>query len=385
MLQAEIGSAIKALEMWSNEVFQELVSTNSFSENFPGVLAAQKILERELSAAGLVCEYLPSTDSAKHLVARNNSAQSSAKRIVLSCHVDTVYPPESWSGGLEVIDRDWLLGPGAADMKGGAIVILLALRAISSLKLIDKVPIMVISNACEERPCSGFTNLVNQLRDQIKFALVFEAARKNHGVVIARKGRAWGNLTIEGIETHAGNDPQGGISAILEASRIILALDQLNDYANGLTCNVGLIQGGTVANTIPGFCSFEFELRANTQRDLKFLINSITKFDGRRDSGAIVKVNVKSEGMPLEENQLSLVIFNSLKSVGKNWQLNLELSPRVGGLSDANYFASAGISSVDGLGPYGENFHVIGKERVLVKEIAQRAGLVAEWLITQQA
>ena len=66
---------------------------------------------------------------------------------------------------------------------------------------------------------------------------------------------------ITGVEAHAGLVPEEGRSAIVAASRAIAAMElgRLDDHT---TANVGLIEGGTAPNVVPGQCALVGEARS---------------------------------------------------------------------------------------------------------------------------
>ena len=51
-----------------------------------------------------------------------------------------------------------------------------------------------------------------------------------------------------------------GASAIAEAANKILELEKYKEK-NGITCNCGTIQGGTVPNVVPERCVFTLDVR----------------------------------------------------------------------------------------------------------------------------
>ncbi|NIR17315.1 MAG: M20 family metallopeptidase, partial [Desulfobacterales bacterium] len=61
--------------------------------------------------------------------------------ILLVGHLDTVFPPGTFEGTM-VFQDPYLLGPGVADMKGGLVVILGALRVLDHLNLLAKIPLL---------------------------------------------------------------------------------------------------------------------------------------------------------------------------------------------------------------------------------------------------
>jgi glutamate carboxypeptidase len=69
-------------------------------------------------------------------------------------------------------------------------------------------------------------------------------------------------LEVEGIAAHAGNAHlRKGRSAILEMAHKVIDVQNLTDWEEGTTFNVGTIQGGTVPNAIPDYAKVEIDIR----------------------------------------------------------------------------------------------------------------------------
>lgn len=66
---------------------------------------------------------------------------------------------------------------------------------------------------------------------------------------------------FRGVEAHAGIRPQDGRSAILAAARAVSRL-RLGRLDEETTANIGLIEGGTAANIVPGACRLVGEARS---------------------------------------------------------------------------------------------------------------------------
>ena len=74
--------------------------------------------------------------------------------------------------------------------------------------------------------------------------------RQGRDVAQGRRGASW--ITTKGRASHAGVRHEDGRSAILEMAKQILRIEGKTDYARGITCNVGLINGGTGVNVVSG-------------------------------------------------------------------------------------------------------------------------------------
>jgi glutamate carboxypeptidase len=88
-----------------------------------------------------------------------------------------------------------------------------------------------------------------------------EPGRDGDEVVTSRKGVGRFVMTVKGRASHAGVRHEDGRSAILEMAKQILRIEGKTDYARGITCNVGLVKGGTGVNVVSAECTAEIDLR----------------------------------------------------------------------------------------------------------------------------
>ncbi len=124
-----------------------------------------------------------------------------------------------------------LYGPGVFDMKGGLVQMLFACAGCAELELDPACAPVVLVNSDEEvgspqlapRTSSGWP--ATDVR-----ALVLEPRSGRSGrLKTARKGVGRYTIRIKGVASHAGLDPEEGVSAILEASHQVQRLFALND------------------------------------------------------------------------------------------------------------------------------------------------------------
>ena len=88
--------------------------------------------------------------------------------------------------------------------------------------------------------------------------------------VVAGKGYSLGTITVFGREAHSAF-PAEGHSAVYDAARLLICLESLAKELEGnlragfdppfTTLNVGLIEGGTAKNIVPGECRLTVEWR----------------------------------------------------------------------------------------------------------------------------
>ena len=191
------------------------------------------------------------------------------KSFTLHAHMDTVHDAGIFGEEPVKIEGDKMTAPGAIDCKGGAVVALLAMKALKEAGYQKNIRLLL--NTDEEITNSlGGEKEQQLIRDTIngfKASLNCETGREN-GVVVSRSGILRMEVDITGIGGHSGAAYFQGASAILEASHKIIELES-KSRKDGSTFNCSLIKGGTVANNIPDNCQFTVDIRVNTVKDME--------------------------------------------------------------------------------------------------------------------
>lgn len=150
---------------------------------------------------------------------------------------------------------------------------------------------------------------------------------------------------IEGAEAHAGLVPERGRSAIAAAARAVSAME-LGRLDDETTANVGLIEGGTAANVIPGRCRLVGEARAIDEARaagvIKEMAGAIASAASEAGCEAEIETAVLHEGYRVPDDSPALLLAES--ALG---ECGFEVERVVtGGGSDANVFRAAGLDAV---------------------------------------
>ncbi|HEX8953874.1 MAG TPA: M20/M25/M40 family metallo-hydrolase, partial [Polyangia bacterium] len=100
--------------------------------------------------------------------------------------------------------------------------------------------------------------------------------------------------------------------------------------------------------------------------------------------GSRIEVHGGISRVPLEKTDASGVLMAEYAAAARAAGLGADEAPLIGGGSDANTVAAAGVPAIDGLGPRGKHFHtvdefierdtLIPKAAALVRFLASRAG-----------
>lgn len=207
--------------------------------------------------------------------------------LALVGHTDTVPYDSNWKEALTLTERDGkLFGRGACDTKA---FIAAALTAVESLDLAKlKKPLALVFTADEEIGCLGAKRLATAKPFTARYAIVGEPTSLQP--MRAGKGYCLAQISVHGREAHSAY-PQLGASAIFRAARLLeqieriaedLKSDKHSDFDPPFTTlNVGIINGGSAKNIVPGECRFTLEWRTipgqASQHVLKLVKNAVAE------------------------------------------------------------------------------------------------------------
>ena len=265
--EQKITQTIDAHTAEDQALLEQIVNVNSGTMNFAGVEAIKNILLPRIEALGFKARWVPMqsvTGRAGDLVAEHPCHEGTGKcgkRLLLIGHMDTVFEPASSFQKYSIVpstDAKIATGPGVADMKGGLVVLLAALRAMQETGALANAEIRIVLSGDEERFGAPFDLARRDLVEAAKqsdVALEFEPSVRLNGqdsVSIARRSSTTWHLQVSGLSGHSSQifGDRLGYGAIYELARILDAFrTQLPEQ--GLTYNAGLILGGATAQINP--------------------------------------------------------------------------------------------------------------------------------------
>ena len=290
-------------------------------------------------------------------------------------HLDTVWPEGTLGNDVPIkIEDGRLHGPGALDMKSGVAIFLEAIRGLRERREFPERPIWLLLTTDEELGSVASKELIVETAKQCGLCLVLEPAADNESLKTSRKGVAQYWLTAKGIASHAGSAPEAGINAIIELAHQALTMHKLNNLREGTSVSVTRISGGTTYNVIPaeasGFADVRFFRPDEADR-----IDAAIKGLQPATPGAQLEIRGGINRYPMERNGQMIETFQQAKSIAESIGLPLH-ETAVGGGSDGNLTAAAGIPTLDGLGGDGDGMHAL-HEHVLIRSLYRRAALVA--------
>ncbi|MBC8278066.1 MAG: M20/M25/M40 family metallo-hydrolase [FCB group bacterium] len=320
-----------------------------------------------------------------NIIARFPSNNGTDNSVMFAAHMDCVPPCEGVNpvveGTMVKTDGKTVLG---GDDKAGIAAILELLEVLKESD-IPHGPVEILFDIAEEGGLFGVKHLdLTQFKSKAGYCLDSD---KIDELTLESPGAYRIDYTIKGKASHAGVEPDKGISAILIASKAISRM-KLGKIDDETTANVGAIKGGSATNIITPEVFIKAEARSRNEEKLEQQVESMTQafLDVIEESAITIDGEVfKAELVekrdhdypPMKLTEDSLV-FTLAKEAAI--ELGIEMKPVVsGGGTDANILNSSGMEvSVIGVGM--AKVHTT-EEYIDLKDIEKAAELILQVVI----
>jgi glutamate carboxypeptidase len=251
---------------------------------------------------------------------------------------------------------------------------MLATRAVLEQGGLEGRRVVMLWTTDEEVGSATSRALIEAEASRSEAVLVFEPSLPGGALKTSRKGVGQFELIARGVPAHAGLDPGKGVSAVRELARQILAIDDLQDPANGVTVTVGLVAGGTRVNVVPAEARATIDARANTRADVERIERRMKALQPQI-AGARLEVTGGFDRPPLERTEAVIRLFEMAQQVAAELGVKLE-EGSAGGGSDGNLTAALGVPTLDGFGAIGDGAHAL-HEHVEIDALVPRAATIA--------
>ncbi|MEO5761889.1 MAG: M20 family metallopeptidase [Vicinamibacteria bacterium] len=292
-------------------------------------------------------------------------------------HIDTVWPVGTLAEIPFTTDGGVARGPGVFDMKAGVAIGIRVLDRLRQSPSAPRVSLLLVPD--EEVGSSASSELLIAQAKQHDRVLVLEPSAPGGAAKIARKGTGLFRLRFTGIPSHAGLDPEKGASALTAMAEFVTSLPGLQNAEAGTTVTATLASAGTKTNVIPENADVAVDCRVWTAAEPERVERGLRAW--RPSDGRVkVEVNGAFDRPPLAETEASRALFATAQRVAAGLGFELE-GRRVGGASDGNLTAAAGVPTLDGLGPMGDGAHA-RHEHVLIDDLARRVDLIEQLVLS---
>lgn len=243
------------------DTFLELVAIDSPSGE---EAACGRYVAKALAAAGMAVYFdgsaLETGSDSGNLIAHLDG-DTRGMRLLLSGHLDTVEPGR----GIRPVVEDGVVRPAGdtilgGDDKSGVAAIIEAMRRLSESGE-PHADVVVVMTTGEELGLRGAKALDPGVLDGTGLALVFDAAGSPGGIVEGAPTHWTFVAEFEGRASHAGVEPEAGVSAVRMAA-VAIARMRLGRLDELTTANIGTIGGGTATNVVAASCRVTGECRS---------------------------------------------------------------------------------------------------------------------------
>ena len=378
VVKERILASVNANKMTATQLLEQAVNINSGTDNFAGVKAVGDLFAPEFEALGFKVSWLDGTafNRAGHLFAEYGQV---GPKLLLIGHIDTVFAQDGEFQRYQPIDARYVRGPGITDMKGGDVVMLLALQALKDAGVLERMQIRVLLTGDEESrgsPMHVATQALVEAGDWADVALGFEDGDSNpETAVIARRSSANWSLSVQGRPAHSSQifQPEIGDGAIFELARVLNAFRETLAEQELLTFNPGALVAGTdielnsdgrglafgKANVIARTALVSGDLRAisSQQQQAAWAAMAEIAKAGLPHTQSTFTYEDRYPPMAPTEGNKRLLSMYSQASQDLGYGPVRAVDPRKAGAADISFVADRVEMALDGLGLMGAGGH----------------------------
>ena len=304
--------------------------------------------------------------------------ESSGHVVVLSAHLDTVFPAETpLSPVVTHVDGNRrLCAPGACDNAAGVIGMLAIAQALIQSKARLAVPLVVLGNVGEEGEgdLRGIRHFYEQqaLASRIAAHIVLDGAGSDSAVTQALGSKRY-QVTISGPGGHSFTDA-GTPNPIAAVATALAALAQTPIPDQPVTTlNLGTVRGGTSVNSIPECATASVDFRSTSSAELLRLEvalhravedavehwNALAKPSTSRGRGVLTFSIEKIGDRPAAQLPADSPMLDALRAVDRH--LGVQTDLRLGS-TDANIPIALGVPALSmGAGGDGGGAHTLSE------------------------
>lgn len=323
--------------------------------------AEAKLQNIEIDAVGNVSGVIP---------AAKLPPESSGPVVVLSAHLDTVFPAETPLN--PVLENERLAAPGACDNGAGVVGLLAIAHALQQAQVELPAPLIFLGNVGEEGEgdLRGVRHFYNQRRlaGRIAAHIVLDGAGADSAVTQALGSRRF-LVTINGPGGHSFTDAGMPNPIAALASALAVLSDVSLPQEPCTTLNLGTIDGGTSVNSIPECARAAIDFRSTDPQQLMRL--EVALYRAVEDAVADRNAKARLLGLHMEKPLTFSIakigdrpsghlpadsaLLDVLRAVDRHLQLRTD--QRLGS-TDANIPLSLGVQALSmGAGGEGGGAH----------------------------
>ena len=354
----------QAIDSLNEEYLQFLIdicTIESPTEYKEGVDRVGKYITDKAKAKGWMVE-TQHQEISGDAIAITMNPDAPGEAVCFSGHTDTVHPIGSFGKVPVRCDETKIYGPGVTDCKGGLAASFMAMDALRQCGFQERPIKLLIQTDEENGSRNSNKTTIRYLGEKAKGCIAFlntEFATKE-SIVISTKGILKYRFKVTGKAVHSYRC-QNGASAICEAAQKIIRLEKFKNPEE-ITCNCGLIQGGSAENTVPEECTFTADFRYYTQKERELIEKTVKELANTSFvEGTSCSYTLASSRVAMEKTQRNVDLFNKVHDIHLENGLGEAKMIGLFGGTDAADITQMGIPCLEGFGLIGGKIHNIGE------------------------
>lgn len=387
---------IKIIDSYTDEMAkfcQKLIQTRSVHDINPEKNVA-KLIYQKAETTGLKVKYISKLEDRPNVIVEYGYIESPT--LLFVGHMDTVpvgdenewkHPP--FAG---LIENGKLYGRGAIDVKAGITAVLYAFKGLleSQCDIPGKLQFAAVSD--EESGANseiGLKYLLNQ--GIIKADSAVFVYPNTHYILNGHRGYIRFKLITEGEAVHTGSlrweQGKRGSNAVTGMAELLLSLEKIRFRKSVSGAFKGrkvmitpgaMIYGGYAINIVPDKCEAWVDIRTlpgSSEKDILALVEKVANDIPAKKKGLKIKIEqltfIPAAEISPKERIIQILKRNTKEILNKTSQV------RAAGPANEGYMLiNAGIPTVCGFGPDGDNIHGY-EEYVDIKSMVHVAKIYA--------
>lgn len=280
--------------------------------------------------------------------------------VCFSGHMDTVHPVGSFGETPVYRDEEKIYGPGVIDCKGGLAASFMAMDALEKCGFKDRPVKLILQSDEENGSRNSNKTTVDYMYEKANGCIAFlntEPGRRD-GHVISMKGICKFRFEITGKAAHSSSCYLGA-SAICEAAQKIIRLEQYKD-GETITCNCGLIEGGSAENTVPEKCTFTADFRFGTEKEREQVMQIAQEIASTAFvEGTCCELTLASSRCAMMKTQRNIELFEKVRNIYlENGLDDVKMIASLGA-ADSSDLTQRGLPCLESFGTIGGGIHAV--------------------------
>ncbi|MFP4548686.1 MAG: M20/M25/M40 family metallo-hydrolase [Fidelibacterota bacterium] len=366
-LNRKVKSFLRNNQNHYKQLLKKYVNINTHIRNVDGVDKLSQLIKKQLSEIGFSFQKINQPEIG-NLYFYTNSMDDEYDILLLG-NIDNLVTTENHHYYKETEQK--IYGTGIWQNKGGIVVMLAALQALRSNRLLNKNKIGILLTTDSSIKNKVSAPIIKKKAALAKYVIGMKGAFLDGGLVTSRSGAATYNISMNLIN----NETENNISKMANIfSKLNTALINLsNDNEGILVTPSSLTFTSNVANTTANG-KINLSVRYHDAHQIKDIEAKIFKLINKKHKNLIDGyVNVGNKRPDMKKTEKVAALWKTIKAIADNLDIRLREEHRWS--SSDICFAGESKHVIDGTGPVG-TMNENHEEYILKYSLTERAALL---------